>query len=375
MASVSKAATVDYRNQVLLPNIALAGSIGALIWAHWNSLTQTAVWWNSPKYSHGWLIPLFTLGLLYMRRNGETAIGRLSQFGAALAGVGVATFAAVYFFLPGSTALNDPLASALICFGVAACVGGTLLYIHQPTAADVPLTDRMLGVGLLIGTMMLRLVVTYLGKVVPEMYTFVLAVLAIFLIVGGWGYLRWAGGGILCLFFMFPLLGELEGRVHRPLQSAAASTSTFCLQTLGIAASQEGNSIFIDDVHMKVEAQCSGLRMLTMFFFLAVAVTLVTDRPIWERIVLIASAAPIALLVNVARITITGVLYKMAISGMYVNLSQVEQLGHDMAGWFMMPVAIGLLYVEMQVLQHLFIEEGSGPVGMGMAMPGMRLER
>ena len=376
MASVVKTPRIDFRSQILLPNLALAVSVGALIWAHWNSLTRTAVSWNSPKYSHGWLIPLFTLMLLFIRRTPQPTPNGLSKAGMTLVGIGVAIFAAVFFLFPESTPLNDHFVSALVCFGVAACIGGTLLFIQQPTDAEVPMSQRLAGVGLLLFAMALRIIVTYFGKVIPEMYTFVVAMLAIFIIVGGWGHLKWAGAGVCCLFFMFPLLGEVEGRVHKPMQSAAAVVSTYSLQTLGIDASREGNSIFIGDVHMKVEAQCSGLRMLTMFFFLAVAMTLVTDRPIWERVVIIASAAPIALLVNIARITVTGVLYKMAINDMWVTIEQVEKLGHDMAGYFMMPAAIGVLYVEMQILQHLFIEESTGPMmNVGMGMSTARAER
>ena len=31
---------------------------------------------------------------------------------------------------------------------------------------------------------------------------------------------------------------------------------------------------------------------------------------------------------------------------------------HDAAGWVMMPMALGLLYVEFQILSHLVIEDG-----------------
>ena len=42
---------------------------------------------------------------------------------------------------------------------------------------------------------------------------------------------------------------------------------------------------------------------------MAVAITFVTKRPWWERIVIVLSAIPIAVAVNIARITITGALH------------------------------------------------------------------
>jgi exosortase/archaeosortase family protein len=104
--------------------------------------------------------------------------------------------------------------------------------------------------------------------------------------------------------------------------------------------------------------------MLTIFVALAVAITLVTDRPMWERMVIIASAVPIALLVNIIRITITGVLH------LTVGTEVADKVFHDLAGWVMMPMALGFLYVEFQILSNLVIDEGpSGPVRIGMGVP------
>ena len=97
--------------------------------------------------------------------------------------------------------------------------------------------------------------------------------------------------------------------------------------------------------------------MLTIFVALAVAITLVTDRPMWERMVIVLSAVPIALAVNVVRITVTGILHLTA------GPELADMVFHDLAGWFMMPMALGLLYVEFQILSHLLIEEGdAGPL-------------
>ena len=43
-----------------------------------------------------------------------------------------------------------------------------------------------------------------------------------------------------------------------------------------------------------------------------------------------------------------------------------DRVFHDLYGWFMMPVALGMLYVEFQVLMHLFVEEDmTAPVAIG----------
>ena len=186
------------------------------------------------------------------------------------------------------------------------------------------------------------------------------AVAGIFLLVGGWKALRWAGPAVAFLIFMFPLPGFLDTRLLAPLQKIATAASTYVLQTIGIPSYSEGNRIVIGEVQLGVVEACSGLRMLTIFVALAVAITLVTDRPMWERIVIVASAVPIALAVNIARITVTGILHLTTSSQL------ADMVFHDLAGWFMMPMALGLLYVEFQILSHLLIEEGqAGPLQVG----------
>ena len=62
------------------------------------------------------------------------------------------------------------------------------------------------------------------------------------------------------------------------------------------------------------------------------------------------------------RITVTGILY------LTVGPEWVEDVFHELDGWLMMPLALGLLYVEFQILAHIVIEEGSaGPLQIGTA--------
>jgi exosortase/archaeosortase family protein len=54
---------------------------------------------------------------------------------------------------------------------------------------------------------------------------------------------------------------------------------------------------------------CSGLRMLTIFCALAVAMVFLIERPWWDKFIILLSAVPIALVVNIVRFTVTGLLY------------------------------------------------------------------
>ena len=102
--------------------------------------------------------------------------------------------------------------------------------------------------------------------------------------------------------------------------------------------------------------------MLLVFVAMATAIVLVIRRPLADKAVLLASAAPIAVLSNVARITVTGFLHEK------VSSAVANAVFHDFAGWLMMPAALGLLWLELIYMRHLLLDPPpGGPLGLGLA--------
>jgi len=271
-----------------VPWAALGVLVLTVIWGYWNSLREVALEWQRPQYSHGWLIPAFTAALLWMRLN--------------------------------------PL-------------------------GPVRAVERLWGLGVVAGSLGLRLLAAYWSLEVPEMMTLVPTLIGCFLLVGGWKAVWWAGPAVAFLIFMFPLPWSVENAVLVPLQSVATKASTFALQTLGIGAYHEGNVIHIETLKLNVVDQCSGLRMTTIFVALSVAIVLVTDRPWWERVIVLVSSIPIAIAVNVMRIAVAGILHLKAGSewGEWFHYQWPSPI-------FMIVMAFCLLFLELKILTHLFVE-------------------
>ena len=169
---------------------------------------------------------------------------------------------------------------------------------------------------------------------------------AVALLVGGRAALRWSWPAIAFLFFMIPLPYQIEIALGRPLQRVATLGSAFMLQTLGQPAVAEGNTIMINDVKLGIVEACSGLRMLVTFFAFSTGVALLIRRPWLDKMCIVLSAIPIALLTNIIRITATGVMYQM-------NAEFAHTFFHDLAGWFMMPVCLAFLGTELWILNRL----------------------
>ena len=120
---------------------------------------------------------------------------------------------------------------------------------------------------------------------------------------------------------------------------------------MGVAAFRQGNLISVPGADLNIADACSGLRMLTIFGALAVAMVFLVERPWWDKFIILLSAVPIALIVNIIRITVTGLLF-MAVGP---DNEFAKKLGHDWAGLFMMPLALGFLWIELQILERLTI--------------------
>ncbi len=258
---------------------------GVLTWAYGASMAGLVHrWWTEPDYVYGFLVIPFSVALLWLRRERFPQNPRGSLWGLAFFGLTTLMRFASAYYQYG---LIDPLS-------LVPCLAGV-------------------------------------------------TVLAL-----GWQGLRWAWPSIVYLVFMVPLPGFLASLLSQPLQNLGASVSAYFLQTLSIPASARGMVISLSHSELGVEEACSGLKMLMLFLAVCTAAALVMHRDPWQRVILVLSSAPIAVIANVLRITITGVLYETT------GPQWADIVFHDLAGWLMMPLAVILSWLEMALLAMLF---------------------
>ena len=180
---------------------------------------------------------------------------------------------------------------------------------------------------------------------------------------GGWRLSRWAWPAVIFLFFMLSLPPRFNDILAGRLQSFATFGSVNLLHALGLAVISEGNVILVKDQRLEVAEACRGLSMLLSFATLITAMVILIRRPLWERVVLLLSIIPIALICNILRITVTAIAYAKA-------GKPVKEV-HDWAGLAMMPLALGFVLVEMKIMSWLVVEvEVQQPRGLIRASYG-----
>lgn len=209
----------------------------------------------------------------------------------------------------------------------------------------------IVGGGVLVLAAVLRVLAGGLLFHQLDVLSLLIALAGVAVAFGGKRLLALTAPAILFLAFAIPLPFELERNVGGPLKTSATAASTYLLQALGFPAVAEGNLILIDEVKLGVVDACSGLKMLMTFAAFSMGAVLLNRRTWFERGMVLLGIVPVAMLTNILRITATGV------SHTFVHDKATNAWLHDVYGWFMMPLGLGLLALELWVLKNLVVAE------------------
>jgi exosortase len=232
---------VSSRWPVWAPYAAIALLLGIIYYRVFLKLVYD--WYTIPDYSHGFLVPFFSLFLLWDKRK----ILRTTPIRQSWKGIGLVVFAI-----------------AVLILGVY----GVDLF-----------TARISFVFLLAG-----LIWTLFG----------------------WEMLRELRFPLLVLMLAIPFPTILFNKITFPLQLFASRIASMILPMLGVPVLLEGNVIQLPVMKLEVAEACSGIRSLMSLFTLAVFYGYFLERTTKRRVLLALASIPIAVTANVLRIVGTG---------------------------------------------------------------------
>jgi exosortase len=231
-------------------------------------------------------------------------------------------------------------------------ISALILWLRRRDLSRVVVRPSVLGWLGLVGLLAFRYWLYDRNEMWMEQATIPLAAACLVLAFGGWGLLWWAAPGLAFLAFLLPLPPKINMLAAGPLQTLATLAATTVLTLSGLPVLAEGHVIYVGQQPLEVARACSGLSMLMSFAALVTAMAIIQrERPLWERIVLLLSTIPIALLVNILRIVATGWAYHL------FGHDFVEKVAHDLAGWLMMPAALGFVVLELKILSWVVVPE------------------
>jgi exosortase len=268
-------------------------------------------WWHNPNWNHGIVIPLFSLYLLYSRRNEIlSAPCKRSYFGLAL--FLLFTVAGVVAYYPMLNTWGTNICMVLTLFGL-------VLYLC------------------------------------------------------GWRIIALTWLPILFLLFALPISDNIYVKVAGPLQALAAKYSAIILNLLGARIEVAQSRLTIHSlggfIHpLEVAEACSGVRSLLAFVALGVAWAYLENRPVWQRAILVAATVPVAVACNILRVTITATMFVIDKPELGTDFM------HEFTGLLMLIPAFLIFWGLSGLLKRIFVEvedeeEPSEPAATGEPKP------
>lgn len=175
--------------------------------------------------------------------------------------------------------------------------------------------------------------------------SFLIALWGAVITLGGFRLLWDLAFPLFLLVFMIPLPAVIYNQITFPLQMFASQVAETVLSLLGIPVLREGNILELPSQRLSVVEACSGIRSLMSLTYLAFIYGYFFENRYWIRTVLLVLTPVIAILVNAARVTVTGLLSEY-------DPELAAGAFHSMEGWFMFLLALLLLVAVHRLLRR-----------------------
>ncbi len=311
---------------------------------------------GEPNWSHSIFVPIIGLYYLFVHRE-DLAKARPTQF----------------VWGPILRPARTYVAAGMLVFGgllYIACKGRTGLVFTSLSPAGLALAVYGVLVFLLdwsIATMLFGLGVVFYG-IYPGQNDYlkdlgmVIMLFGIVLMLNGWEVMKIAWFPIAFLICAIPWPGLVYSWVAEPLAQTAAHIGVIVLKLTGVEAVNEGTKIKIfgqiglPPRILNVAEACAGMRSLMTFIALAGAIAFLPVKPLWQRLIIVASAVPIAIFCNMSRISVVGLLDH------YVSTKWSDSFAHQFVGTVILFPAVILIYLVGSALEKIFIVEADdGP--------------
>lgn len=286
----------------------LGAALVSVFW-RWFVVQGKLSWWKKEDWGHAFLIPLISAWLLWQKR---------AWVSSARARV----------FWPGLL---------VVLTGIAAYVFLVVLYPNH------------MGQG----------------------FSLVLVVYGLALLLAGPEVTRRSFLPIAYLAFGVTLSEKIMIELTFQLQLLASAGSEVMLKVIGAAGgfdiSRDGNTLTLhsggESHPLNVAEACSGMRMVVAFYALSVATGLFACRAWWQRIVTVLLAGPVALLMNMVRVTVLGLLT-------LVDPGLAEGNAHTLIGTILLVPSLGLFLGIVWALNKV-VQDETGPAKAVPAKAGV----
>ncbi|MBM3150263.1 MAG: exosortase/archaeosortase family protein [Candidatus Eisenbacteria bacterium] len=220
-----------------------------------------------------------------------------------------------------------------------------LLWLERRRFAESVGPGTAWGLPLIVAALAAHLLSIRAGVFMTQGYSFVLLLFGLALFFFGGRATRAVWFGIGYLVFMLPMPPFLMNVVSFNLKLLAARTGSAVAARLGIPLVRSGVTIHMPAGSLRIADPCSGLHSLIALVALGALFAYLTKGPLWKRLVLFASAVPLAVLANIVRISVL-----CAVANVW-GVDAAVGFFHDFSGLLLFVIAFAGLAVVRALLR------------------------
>jgi len=180
-----------------------------------------------------------------------------------------------------------------------------LIWMRREDLKRAPIRRSGWGLLFLAAGILGQVVSAFAGVAFSSGFSMILVLMGLVWFVYGGGVFRIVAFPLCFLAFMVPLPMELLEQLSYRMKERAAAASTVLLRDgIGVPCARAGSTIKFVHTELEVGDPCSGLRSLIALMALGALVAYSARMSLWRRVLLFLCSVPFALVANAVRITV-----------------------------------------------------------------------
>ncbi len=179
-----------------------------------------------------------------------------------------------------------------------------LIYLKRDKLKALKKDTSTLGLILIIASLALYIITLILNIGFMGGVSLLITLVGLSLYLGGVNYTKEIWFPLFFLIFMVPLPRILVIHISFKMKLLAAKAGTFLINKLGITAFCDGSIVYLPNTILTVGSPCSGLRSLIALLGLGALFAYVADLPKAKKYLLFLVSIPLAFMGNILRITL-----------------------------------------------------------------------
>lgn len=187
-------------------------------------------------------------------------------------------------------------------------ISGYLIWLKRKELAALEISSNSAGLFIIIAGIILFILGNGASEYFTLRLSLVITIFGLVLYLYGNPVIRRTWFEILFLVFMIPIPYVVYFSAAFPMQLLASKISVAVLNLIGMPVIRQGNIIHLPSQSLEVAEACSGMRSLISLLALGAIYAYLTQKRFSAKIILFLSTIPIAVIGNTFRVFITALL-------------------------------------------------------------------